>query len=219
MSSERPFCFVIMPFRAELHYFYLFLKGHVEEHHNIACERGDAQILTKPVLEKIADYIRKADVIIADCTGRNANVFYELGLAHASDKNVILITQDEISEAPTDVRHYEFIRYTLGDDTKFLRDLDNALRNVFVNRYDDLFTKAKEVFNRFRDDTGSHVKAAGKEVFVSRVASVEHTRGLPATNDDYELTELLLPRIIEDSGDLEVMTQITKWLSQLSSPN
>ena len=70
----RPFCFVIMPFRPELHYFFLFLKRHIEEQHNIDCERGDGQVLTRPILEKIAGYIDRADVLVADCTGRTQRV-------------------------------------------------------------------------------------------------------------------------------------------------
>jgi len=215
MAGTRPFCFVIMPFRAELNYFYLYLKRHIEEQHNIDCERGDAQILTKPLLEKIADYIKRADVLIADCTGRNPNVFYELGIAHANDKKVILISQDAIEEAPADIRHLEFVRYSLADHAAFTAQLDNALQNVFSDRYAKLFDDAMEIFLAFRKDTGSKVPSATKEAFISRVSAVERTRQLPIDTDDSELAEILLPRIIADSGDIEVMMQITKWLSAL----
>src|SRR5438876_8266953 len=95
-------CFVLMPFAPELHYFYLYMKQHIEQKYGIRCERADAQILTKPILDKINDYIRNADVIVADCSGRNPNVFYELGIAHAYGKKVILITRDDVREAPSD---------------------------------------------------------------------------------------------------------------------
>lgn len=219
MSNARPFCFIIMPFRPELHYFYLFVKRHIEEHHNIECERGDSQILTKPLLEKVADYIRRADVVIADCTGRNPNVFYELGLAHANDKKVILLSQDKIEEAPADIRHYEFIRYTLDDDTDLLANIDNALQNVFATRYEDLYIRAQKIFKRFRDTTKAQVAEASKEVFVLRISSVEKTRDLPSEDDEYGLAEVLLPRIIADSGDADIMTKITKWLSELAAKN
>jgi hypothetical protein len=69
-------CFVVMPFRPELQYMYLSLKEHIETTFpGVFCERGDDSILTRPILEKIAAYIKKADIVIADCTGRNANVF------------------------------------------------------------------------------------------------------------------------------------------------
>ena len=215
MPEARPFCFVIMPFRAELNYFYLYLKRHVEDIHNIDCERGDAQILTKPVLEKIADYIRKADVLIADCTGRNPNVFYELGVAHASDKKVILISQDAVEEAPVDIRHFEFIRYTLADHSSFTAQLDNALRNVFADRYANLFDEAVKIFASFRKETGSNVLAASRESFISRMSTFERTQQLQLGIEDGERAEVLLPRIIADSGDVRVMMQITKWLSGL----
>lgn len=214
MSSGRPFCFVIMPFRPEFHYFYLFLKRHIEQRHNIDCERGDAQVLTKPLLDKIADYIRSADVIIADCTGRNPNVFYELGLAHAIDKQVILITQDQLSDAPADIRHYEFVKYAPSQDADFVAKLDNALYNVFSSRYDDLYARARVFLKTFRDETKAHVIEATKETFVSRVSSAEQTKGIPSIDNEPALAELLLPRIIADTSDTEVMNEITSWLSK-----
>ena len=63
------------------------------------------------ILQDIVTGIGKADVIIADVTGLNPNVFYELGLCHALDKKVILITQD-ISELPFDIRPYRVDEYT-----------------------------------------------------------------------------------------------------------
>jgi hypothetical protein len=65
-------CFVIMPFRPELGYLYRGLKQYLEQAFpGISVVRGDDQALTVPLLQKIADYIRQADVVIADCSGRN----------------------------------------------------------------------------------------------------------------------------------------------------
>lgn len=153
-NTERV-CFVIMPFSAELHYFYLFLKRHIEEKHGVKCIRGDADVLTVPLLDKIRGYIDIADVLIADCSGRNPNVFYELGMAHTLGKKVILITRDPIGEAPADIRHYEFIRYEFAKDKEFLDLIDRALRAIFVGRYDDLHKMALEVFEEFRRLTRS----------------------------------------------------------------
>jgi hypothetical protein len=147
----------MMPFVPELHYFYLYLKQHIEQHHGIQCERADAQVLTKPILDKINDFIQNANVIIADCSGRNPNVFYELGIAHAHGKKVILITKDPVQEAPSDIRHYEFIHYQLDKHVEFLERLDNALRNVFAERYESLYERAKDIFNEFRQATHARV--------------------------------------------------------------
>jgi hypothetical protein len=47
--------------------------------------------------------IVQAKVVIADCTGQNPNVFYELGIAHTLGKQVILLTQN-IDDLPAAVR-------------------------------------------------------------------------------------------------------------------
>src|SRR6185369_17451065 len=160
MKQTERLCFVIMPFTEEVHYFYLYLKNHIEDKHGVTCLRGDADVLTVPLLEKIKDYIRNADIIIADCSGRNPNVFYELGLAHALGKKVILITRDPIKEAPTDIRHFEFIPYSLGRHVEFLELLDNALHRVFIDRYEVLYKVATDLFHTFRNSTDARVEIA-----------------------------------------------------------
>src|SRR5205085_10787047 len=97
-----------------------------------------------PLLEKIEKQILDADVMIADITERNPNVFYELGLAHSYGKKVIVITQDPVNDAPTDIRHLEFIKYDLGQHIEFLNKLDNAIHHVFVDRYASLYAQARD---------------------------------------------------------------------------
>jgi nucleoside 2-deoxyribosyltransferase len=55
--------------------------------------------------------IHEADYIIADLTEQNPNVYYELGLAHATGKPIILITQN-IGKLPFDLRHQRVIEYS-----------------------------------------------------------------------------------------------------------
>ena len=64
------------------------------------------------ILQDIVEGIYQSSVIIADLTGLNANVFYELGLAHAMNKKVIIITQD-IGELPFDIKSYRANEYSL----------------------------------------------------------------------------------------------------------
>src|SRR5215208_2752863 len=92
MSATDRFCFIITPFKPDLHYFSLYIQQYIERKPGYQCERADSKYLATSVPTKIDDYIQKANVIIADCSGSNANVFYELGKAHAFGKMVILIT-------------------------------------------------------------------------------------------------------------------------------
>jgi nucleoside 2-deoxyribosyltransferase len=86
-------------------------------------------------MEKIRDSILSADCVIADVSGSNPNVFYEVGLAHAFGKPVIFLTQDDPASAPVDIRQFEFIPYHLAHHKEFLSNLDNAIQHVFVTKY------------------------------------------------------------------------------------
>jgi nucleoside 2-deoxyribosyltransferase len=61
-------------------------------------------------MDDITNSIRKARLIVADLTGRNANVFYEVGIAHALNKPVLLMTQS-IDDVPFDLRHRRALVY------------------------------------------------------------------------------------------------------------
>lgn len=77
---------------------------------NSYAERVDEQIFKERILDRIYNQISKADVIIADMTGRNPNVYYEVGYAHGIGKDVILLTQDS-TDIPFDLKHFPHIIY------------------------------------------------------------------------------------------------------------
>jgi hypothetical protein len=74
------------------------------------CERVDEQMYNESILQRIYNQISKADIIIADMTGRNPNVFYEVGYAHALGKTTILVTK-ETADIPFDLLHFPHIVY------------------------------------------------------------------------------------------------------------
>jgi hypothetical protein len=206
-------CFVIMPFRAELHYFYLYIQQCLQNKHGLHVERGDHRILTKPLLEKIRDQILQADVIIADITHRNPNVFYELGLAHAAETPVILITQDPAEDTPTDVRHLEFIVYDLTRHDEFLVKLDNAIHNVFVEDYKSLYTRANRLLKSLNAERRVTLARTSVEEFQARVVQGERTQGLPEKSDEAGWAAFLLPRIVDNPWDAKIMHEIDAWLT------
>ncbi|WP_420129300.1 hypothetical protein [Longimicrobium sp.] len=98
------------------------------------CERVDEQQFDEGVLERIYNQIAKADIIIAELTGRNANVFYELGYAHALQRRPILIAQ-QAEEIPFDVKHYPIITYG-GNIAQLKRQLkERVIRAVEKHRW------------------------------------------------------------------------------------
>ncbi|MFF2300693.1 hypothetical protein [Arthrobacter sp. NPDC058127] len=74
------------------------------------------------VMEDIWEMINTSEYVIADITGRNANVFYELGIAHTLGKKVILLTQTT-ADIPFDLNRYRHIIYQDNiDGTDYLGD-------------------------------------------------------------------------------------------------
>jgi hypothetical protein len=54
--------------------------------------------------------IQRADVIIADVTGRNPNVFYELGIAHTLGRRSLILSQRS-SDIPFDISAMRHLTY------------------------------------------------------------------------------------------------------------
>lgn len=73
-------------------------------------ERADEIYGTQPIIEDIWEAINSAEVIIADVTGRNPNVMYEIGMAHTVGKPVVLMTQS-MDDVPFDLKHHRCIVY------------------------------------------------------------------------------------------------------------
>lgn len=217
MKPQSKNCFIVMPFRPELNFLYLYLQNYLESKHGLHVERGDHRISTKPLIEKVRDQILAAEIIIGDIPGKNPNVFYELGLAHAYGKPVILITQDPPLEAPVDVRHLEYVVYDLAKHEEFLINIDNAIQNVFFERYRLLYVHACDLLIALNKETGSSFTKASAEEFQARVMQGENIQGLPREEDYYSYAAFLLPRILEDAADINVMSKVTSWLSSLRS--
>ena len=109
-TTPKPFVFVLMPFDPEFDDVYkLGIKPACDKSGAYA-ERVDEQLFSESILDRIYNQISKADVIVSDMSGRNPNVFYETGYAHALGKTVILITKNS-DDIPFDLKHYPHIIY------------------------------------------------------------------------------------------------------------
>jgi ActR/RegA family two-component response regulator len=110
-------CFVIMPFSATKSctadqwsdIFENAIKPAVESSgYDYECSKAD--LVIGNIIRDILDNLNKADIVIADMTDKNPNVFYELGVRHTLRNGTILITQD-MEDVPFDLRHYATIQY------------------------------------------------------------------------------------------------------------
>jgi hypothetical protein len=110
VPTQKPFVFVLMPFDSAFDDIYRYGIKKACEDQGAYCERVDEQLFDGTILDRIYNQIAHADLIVADMTGRNPNVFYEAGYAHALGKRVILLTQDS-GDIPFDLKHYTHIVY------------------------------------------------------------------------------------------------------------
>lgn len=106
--------FVIMPFAPDFDEIYNLFIATTLTDAGFEVFRADTILSQRNILEDVVSSIIESDLIVADLTGSNANVYYELGLAHALGKRVLLLTQS-IEELPFDLRSYRVISY----DTHF----------------------------------------------------------------------------------------------------
>jgi hypothetical protein len=143
MESTAPkyFCFVLMPFSSSFNRIY---KDGIKEccrQAQVYCERVEEQIFQESILERIFNQISKADLIIADMSGKNSNVFYEVGYAHALGKKTILITKNA-NDIPFDLKHFYHIIYD-GDIEKLKKELLPRI-NSFKNSFDQFTVIAQK---------------------------------------------------------------------------
>jgi hypothetical protein len=108
--------FVVMPFRDDLKPVWEDHIKNVAKSLGLTVMRADDFFTAHSVMSDVWNAIYGARAIIADCTGRNPNVFYEIGIAHVIGKPVVLIAQNS-DDVPFDLRHLRYILYkhtTLG---------------------------------------------------------------------------------------------------------
>lgn len=124
---------VMMPFDTEYDAVYDAIKEAVSDA-GLYCRRVDDIWDSDHIMADVASLLWRAEVIVADLTGRNPNVFYEVGLSHALPRKTVMLTQDS-SDVPFDLQSIRYLKYDMEDisthdgfDLK--RDLKKRLRRL-----------------------------------------------------------------------------------------
>jgi hypothetical protein len=119
--------------------------------------RADDLFRPSTIVNDIWAYTKRATLLLADLTGKNPNVFYELGLAHALAKPAVLVAES-MEDIPFDLRQLRIILYNKNapDWGRILREkIENSLKEV-------LAAPAEAVLPAFLD-----VRSAGAKTVVS----------------------------------------------------
>lgn len=143
MKQNQRMCFVLMPFSEQFKNQWELAFVPAIEDSGLVAFRGDAPILgTNMIMKDVTRCIYESDLIIAELTGRNPNVMYELGLAHAAKKKVIMLSQND-SDIPFDLRHIRYLIYSGLDLVKLRNDLKTRVMNTISQTPEDFFPELK----------------------------------------------------------------------------
>ncbi len=108
-------CFVMMPFASPIGDYYGTIYKAAIEKAGLTPIRADNEIFaTGKIMDQVWAGINAASVLVAELTSKNPNVFYELGIAHALHKPVVLVSSNEY-DVPFDLKHIRVIYYDMTD--------------------------------------------------------------------------------------------------------
>ncbi|MBN8691777.1 MAG: hypothetical protein J0L69_01210 [Bacteroidetes bacterium] len=170
---EKKTCFIIMPFtKVKATNLDLDEKTLTYIYENMIYKAvSDFKLKNRKVFNEISRYnskigsiisgitrnLNESDLVIADLTGLNPNVMYELGVRHTLKRGTIIITQD-ITSIPSDLRDYMCVEYKYSANTieqqdnydHFKVDLHKSINELFqTNKFDSpvlSYLKGKEKY-------------------------------------------------------------------------
>jgi hypothetical protein len=143
--SASDSCFVLMPFGAPVGGYYAQIYEPAIRKAGLRAVRADDDIFgAGKIIDQIWEGINAAKVLVAELTGRNPNVFYELGLAHALDKPVVLVSSNE-EDVPFDLKHIRVIYYNVSDPfwgDKLIEKVAENILSALSNPEEAVFKRA-----------------------------------------------------------------------------
>ena len=125
-------CFTIMPFGGWFDDYYERIYQAAIEAGGLTPKRADDLYRPSTVVNDIWQMTQEARIILADLTGKNPNVFYELGLAHALAKPAILVTES-MDDIPFDLRSLRVLSYDKNQPDwgiKLQEDITQAIEEI-----------------------------------------------------------------------------------------
>jgi len=120
-------------------------------------------------IEEIEAGIRNAEVCLAEITTDNPNVWFELGFAIASQREVVLVCSSERdSRFPFDIQHRSIITY----DTESSSDFE-ALKSRITERLRAILSKEQRILQATKLSPVADVEGLAQHKMVALVAIAE----------------------------------------------
>jgi hypothetical protein len=142
-TTSKEIVFVLSPFRSPFDEYYNKITRPAIEDAGFTALRADEIFGTRYVITDIWQSIQKAQIVVAEMTGKNANVLYEVGLCHAIGKPVVMMTQT-MDDIPFDLKARRCIVYSTtapGWDAELKGKICQTLVAVAPQGYDSVFPR------------------------------------------------------------------------------
>lgn len=99
---------------------------------NIKCRRADNAVTVGQLFEKVRNLIEKNRFIIVKVDSENLNVYFELGLAMGLDKDILLISeQNLVLQLPSDLKNWECLTYQKGNYEELKKNIVKFYQDNF----------------------------------------------------------------------------------------
>jgi len=123
--------FVFMPFEKELQEVYISGIKETLEDLGWTCHRSDEKFDAPEIVCTICKNTQEASLILADLTGRNRNVFLEVGLAFGLEKYVVFLSQSP-EDIPFDAKTFRTIMYDPRKLPELRRKIRALIRSIKI---------------------------------------------------------------------------------------
>lgn len=212
-TEKKPVCFVIAPIgandsdirkRSDKVLKHIFRKALTKKYKVV---RGDEIEQPGMITSQVLRAVQDSDLVVADLTGLNANVMYELAVRHSIEKPIIHMIEPKLSKIPFDIAGFRAIEFDLTDPDSIesaVEQLKNHADAAEKGNWGETPVKLANIMQRSKEDSPEMLLL--KEV----VAGVAELRARTASYPQLQFTSAGMP--IFGSG--RVVN-----LSTLASPN
>ena len=202
--------FVLMPLSKEFDPVYLhFIKPVLEDAGFDVLRASDIQS-AQNIMRDIFEAIIRSDLIVADLTGSNANVFYELGIAHALKRPVILLTQI-IDDVPFDLQAYRLVEYNT-----YFTEIEKAKQTLadYAKKFQEGVLPTRDPLTDFFPDGHLPVSASGD---VNRPGDAESGAGSPVNSEPAGFLDSLIATEDHFNAMAEIASRLDGSLKDMTN--
>ena len=134
MFRERPQAFLSLPWKGPASPELAAQIAAALEQHGFEAVLPEGLAPTGPSPDRIQGAIRNSQVVVADVTGKNPNVLFEVGVALGLGKPVLLLSQQPLEDVPFDLRALQIAVYRPDDLATVRRYVEMWLRDTIAQQ-------------------------------------------------------------------------------------